>query len=424
MLKRTLSLLLLAMLLGAAGLPRIRPEYLDLGGYERADTIKQVLVALVCVLLVVLNSNVVALLKRTRPCLSWVLFGCFLALSSIAHHETSTFLVSIWCLAGIPLVYQGLLASVVAREMAGGLGAAMFLGSMPYLAASLLLVPVGGTTLYAGITTHPNNIGHFSIGVATALFAALLQTRRVAVRMAAVIGIWVMVALVAWSGSRTSAATLAGEAVAFVAAAYVLALRSRSRRGSLRMTVICLLLGTGLLVANADGIRETMERKSVMTTKRGDVLSGRQQLWRYGLDNISVLGGGAGLYTDSFGLSAHNSYLEIMGTHGILAGLAFTWFVLRQIVISFRVVVRLGERYSILLFASTAFAVLSMGENMWSGVGNTVSIAYFIASGITESCHRRMRAVSPTPQYLAITYAPGPIPARPSPLSGSYAERV
>lgn len=57
-----------------------------------------------------------------------------------------------------------------------------------------------------------------------------------------------------------------------------------------------------------------------------DITNGRMEIWLHTIKNRTILGYGHSYFLDTFGLNAHNNFISILGTNGLLSFLVYAYF--------------------------------------------------------------------------------------------------
>jgi hypothetical protein len=403
--RRRSNILLLSVFFAAAGIPRLSNNFVRVGSLDEAEHLKYEVMLCALGTLVACNMHILKRLTVSSLDPLWSFFSVCVIVSGAYNQDLYAVGLGTWCLTGVQLVYFFLIPAVVLETGKYALELALIAGSVPYLLASLLLIPIGAG-LYQGITVHPNNIGHFSIVLAIASLSFLVggeRGRRTSART--LIGGAVLsgcLFLILMCGSRTSLTTFGG---LVVVAAWIhtkriglAGLRSLFLFGC---AMIAVAVGTSVLSGvDIGALVERLQSKQYQVTQSGDVLSGRSEMWQDAWNNLNVLGNGSLFFTDRYGLTAHNSFINVLGMYGLVAFAAFLLYVLLS---AFQTVSSAAYRKGspLAALASFGFLMMSLGEGMWSGIGNALSIVYFVGWGVhklrTPRVRRRVSGTSRIP---------------------------
>jgi hypothetical protein len=356
---------------------------------ERSEELR---LAVLILALVLIAPN---LLKMHRPQLlpigkgvivSWFCFASILMISTFANQDSLPVAVSSFWMSGcVPTLFFVALPNIRAAQLLRTL-----LFALVCCCVALLLFcglyELPAHVSYQGMLGHPNSVGLISSLLFTAL-AAICGRRwsSVGVKGTMLCAILAIAALyfLGCSSSRTSA--IACLAVAFVT--FWMEVRKRHLLSKAAIVILAVLIVASFMSLEISKVGiESLLEKQERQTRTGDVLSGRQLIWSEVLDEMKPLGNGGQYFETVIGVSAHNSFMRMIGERGPLAAAALAGFAVLSIVASYRYAThaRNANDYPCAPLALIVyFWTMSLGEGMFGSFGNAATLAMFIAVGIS-----------------------------------------
>ncbi len=317
----------------------------------------------------------------------WLGQGICSIISSLVHYESLYSVASeCWLAFGVPAFFFWIVPIVGQSRIHIVNALALASVHIAYLLLSFAIDP-NFRFLYRGIFGHPNQVGVIAATAATVCLSGLIVAYlRPIVRKRLVLGCclaaFVMLTfVVVASGSRTALAALivaVCAAVAFV-----------GRFDWLLKFILPGMLAVFGAVALVDSVTGTnvvqaLLAKHDLQVRGGNVLSGRELIWSRVIADASWLGQGSDYYSSFVGISAHNSFLHILGKRGIVAALFMLAFAVGTV---WTVYKRIPEwrsacperAFSCLLVV--CFWSISMGEATFSSIGTSIPLSFYVAVG-------------------------------------------
>ena len=316
----------------------------------------------------------------------WIGFAVSMIVSGIVNREMAAVRDGIWYLFGVPAVCFVFLPSLLGRNAGWITAWALILGNLPFLALSIIREPLGGS-LYQGIFANSNQMGvtcTITSAGATALLLGAMSTRKSFVVIAGWSSVMVgLLALLLASSSRTSLITWAVVMVVFGRKAF-----RYTRALSQAVAVAVVLIGIGAftqrdqLVETYYGIVDTYNSKS-------DVggFNGREEIWSQTWEDRSLFGYGYDYFTSRFELGGHNTTIDLIGRLGLInAGFAICVCVATLWEAMCYARINDEDSYATLpLLVIICFWTLGLGEGMFGSLGNAVTMAFLVSTGIITS---------------------------------------
>jgi hypothetical protein len=321
----------------------------------------------------------------------WAGFAYTVLITSMFKASTDLFVDGLWFLLCVPPIFFVALPDLLEEQADILLAAALCLGHLPYLLASLWLEPVGTHLVhsyglsYRGIFFHFNGLGGTSVVVATGgfvLLRAILVKRfdyyQAAVALTAGLLLLCLVLIVV-STSRTSLLAYMGVAGVFVWMSGI----DISRLLGLGAGILA-AAGGGLLLLGerASGLWEALTRKMTHSQSEGQLLSGREEIWGRVLHEATLIGHPSQYWHDGPGL--HSSFIHILAFYGIIATLLMVGFAGASMWYSYRYAVRFADEPGGLapLAIVVCFWMLSLAEGVFGSLGRGITMAFLISTGV------------------------------------------
>lgn len=246
----------------------------------------------------------------------------------------------------------------------------------------ILLIPIivygFNTTPYRGIFYNPNAMGTISVTIFAVFLSKIFKNielqlfskksnklktfKLIAYSLS-------MIYLVVLSGSRTSVLTALILIIAGVLVISFKLINNGRLFGLIRGALLMSIIGLGSIIfSKVSGLYDYLYLNVIykfeLKYQRGDVLANRGEVWRQTFSDAKILGNGSEYFTSSTSISAHNTFINVLGEYGWLPlGL----FVLLLMVFIFKSAkyTSSADRYSYLpLMITLSFVSMSMAENM------------------------------------------------------------
>ena len=275
---------------------------------------------------------------------------------------------------------------------------ALLISHTAYIVVSLYLYP-NVQFLYKGIFGHPNETGVTAVVVATCSLAWIVER----VRLGSLEG-WVRAilgilfggssVLVAVSGSRTSLMAL----MVTAATATIVCTRFLHRKRMLWMLAGGLgIFSIGTACFPQLDFVEQIWQKNTQQIMKGDILSRRTDIWAKVMDDMQILGNGSEYFSETVGISSHNSLMHIIGERGPIAAFFMVCIGGLGMIRAWHHADGDRGRRSFAaapLLISVCFWVLSMGEGIFGSLGTGITLAYILSIGIVIPGNANVRVAS------------------------------
>jgi O-antigen ligase len=322
--------------------------------------------------------------------LTWGGFALACVVSStLTHSLIKDSLELFWLVFVVPLCFF-LCGSVVLRHV----GFKTLLWGLAISHVLILLVTFsydqGLRFRYQGLLGDPNQLGMVSLmpGLLVIFYTPLALNRiwqnkwRLTILNVLLLA---CLSLIIVSSHRTSLLTL-------LACLTIAILRYRQLRAKALIVLLpCIVAVGGLLASLDDGgqiLNQLFEKQSSAISK-GDILSGRQAIWQFAVQDLTAFGHGREYFTTNTNrLGAHNSFLHVVGTRGLIpAGILlvicgqsfyYSFLLCRNPYIDY-------DSSQGPLLITTAYWSLSMAEGMFGSLGVGLHICFLITLGYAGS---------------------------------------
>ena len=328
--------------------------------------------------------------------LSWIGFGALASLSGFAHADLTSIGTGLWMMTAVPLLFGWVLPRVLGTQGIKIVVVAIIGAGLPYILCSFAMYPIRAP--YAGVTANPNSMGVIAAGTTTALIAVLvatLKSERPWLRLIVTVSAVASGALVIASSSRTSFFAVVCAALVAAGACWPILFRRPGRM--LALAFACLLGLTAVLFFGGGQSPEVSHFVAKFENPHATVLSNRDDIWSTVWSQTTVLGHGSQYFQTEVGSAAHNSFVEMLGTYGILGAFGLIAVALSSLYATFQYYLRNRSRepYALSpLLIAVCFWTLASGEGMVAPLGGAVNLAFFLMAGLT-------------------TLLPAPVPAMP-----------
>jgi hypothetical protein len=323
----------------------------------------------------------------------WMMYSLLTIISSAFHGDTSIFFKGIWLFLGVPGIFFIAIPNILGALGNQVIAVSLIFSHLPYLVACFIASPILSYP-YRGIMSNPNQVGMISITIATGAFILLhsikLNKKTALMASANICILLTSLFFIVISNSRTSLIAFIINLLIWMVASL---LKSPSRRSvkDFLLKLGFLVLPIFLLLANPIALNMIMLSLQQMVDKFStaqsnyDALSGRSEVWQDAISQPTFFGHSNQYFETKFGISSHNSVIQILGENGAFAAIAIAVFGLISIlcaIIYFNRYNRFSDYAITPLFISSTFWALSMGEVMLGSLGRGIALAYFLAIGI------------------------------------------
>ena len=320
----------------------------------------------------------------------WELFALCCVLSSVVNGSLSEDAIELfWIVVCVPLCFFVCGAIVISR-----FGLLPLLYGLSIAHAALICVSLAADPAihfrYLGLFCDPNQLGYASmmaIIVGLALLPRKLAAFRNSWRAVCLIVALVVAAffLICVSSHRTSLLTL------LICLAVSLARFRRIRAISLTVLLamivsICVLV---MLSGQAAEMVTQIINKNSTAIDKGTLLDGRENIWRLAVQDITLFGHGRRYFIEATnGLGAHNSFLHVLGTRGLLAAAIVGVICIYSVILCWRITrirnLAVETSHGALLMVITYWA-MGMAEGVFGSLGTGLHMAFLITLGYLAS---------------------------------------
>lgn len=266
------------------------------------------------------------------------------------------------------------------------IGAALFLGNIPFIIISVLYYPFGNYILYPGVFATSNQMGFTCVAISAGIyiiFIGNLSAKKSFIHIFFIsLCLGFILSILFLSKSRTSM-------LSFVIMLLVCIWKLFSHPKYLLNIIKFIAFGLIILFFSiSDKIYlVTGQIQSVLISEESakSGLSGRDVIWQKAVEEASLLGYGSDYFEKSFNLGAHNTIIGILGKNGIIAASIMSLFAVLSFYYAYTYYKENNKNddYAIApLLITICFWLVSMGEGIFGALGNTLTQAYMISVGI------------------------------------------
>jgi len=259
---------------------------------------------------------------------------------------------------------------------------AYLIGGLTFLIVSLFLYPIHFGVSYAGITRNPNNIGAISSAVAVlsfCFFAVNVTKKQYYIKYFYLIIFVFSMSILFFSNSRTSLLA------AIVAIIIPLSVMLRGGKYIIRNSLLAILALLSIVIFYLKNIFFISVFTKFQTYyDTGNVLTGRDDIWRYVFETRSWFGNGTGYIHEGTGLGGHNVFISFLGDNGIVSAAFLAIFWGLTIVIAYRYY--LNNKNDIFSFAPLTIVIMhliiNLGERIFFPLDHADNMAFLLIVGI------------------------------------------
>lgn len=155
---------------------------------------------------------------------------------------------------------------------------------------------------------------------------------------------------------------------------------------SLCFISLILIYFTGMLSGLSNGAFNQLEsliNKNKYYSSNGDLTNGRLDIWKATLNDFSLLGHGENYFVDNFGLAAHNSFVQIYGNYGFIAGVFLVIFVLYSLYMALKLFINTKNSAPMVLIFF--YICINMSESVFDSIGLGINSFFLMLIGILNS---------------------------------------
>jgi O-antigen ligase len=341
----------------------------------------------------------------------WELFAFFCGASSVFNGSLGDDAIELfWIVFCVPLCFFVCGTTVISR-----FGFLPLLYGLSVAHATLICVSLAADPSlhfrYLGLFGDPNQLGYASIMAilaALALLPAKLAVFRDSWRTVCLITALIVVSffLICVSSHRTSLLTL----VMCLAISLARFRRLRVIGLGVLLSIVVSMCAVVMLSERATQVVAQMILKNSTAFEKGTLLDGRENIWRLAVQDIRLFGHGRRYFIDSTnGLGAHNSFLHILGTRGLLAAIALVGICIYSVALCWKLT-RIRdlpiEMSQGALLMVVAYWAMGMTEGVFGSLGTGLHIAFLITLGYLAS-HRGRRSGVAMARPARRIYPPG-----------------
>jgi len=321
--------------------------------------------------------------------LIWLSFSLVTIIAAVYHESYSSFIEGLWFFFGVPIIFFFSLPNLLQKHANSLIALSLILGHFPYLLFSLITSPVISYP-YRGLLGNPNQMGVTCSTIAAGVFILLdgieVNKRSIVPTLALISALLLLFIFVVLSNSRTSIISFF---LMFVTLLMSFFIKKQSiKKNILKLIFLFLPILTLLLISLSSeyiGLAWSQALFKFAGSTTNDALSGRTDIWKTVLEEVAPLGHGKEYFDIKFGLSGHNSIIQVLGSEGALAALMMFCFAIISIFYTYRYMrgTFSQNNYAISpLMITVCFWTLSMGEVMFGALGRGITLAYFLSVGM------------------------------------------
>lgn len=380
----TIYIILLSMMFGGASLLRINPEYLP--SVSQLRYMLFLVPLIVFILVFFLRYSYIRFGKMTLPFWFWLLFACTVIITATIKADAGFLIDGFWFFLGVPLVFFIILPQILKENANKFIAAALFIGHAPYIIITILEQPVSSNFLRIGFSVfnNPNGLGSVAGACALGLIILIyysLERRHLGGLIyfyALVIILLLVMGIILFSRARTPLLALL-----IAIGSILITAKPKIQRITKAISVLLFFLGTAFLFRGELLIELIQSMQDKFEEKSTDLLSGRLDIWSYVFRNTNIIGYGEDFF-DPLGRGAHNSFLNVLAFHGVIAVLFFVLFFLSSIFYSYQYSKRNRKTpYGIVPFVIIIFyGAVSFATGKFGNIGSGITIAFFLSVGV------------------------------------------
>ena len=267
------------------------------------------------------------------------------------------------------------------------IGAALFLGNIPFIIISVLYYPIGDYILYPGVFATSNQMGFTCVAISTGIYIILIGYLSAKKPFSHILflSLWLgfILSMIFLANSRTSMLCFF---VMLSICIWKLFSRPQYLLNLVKFIVLALIALYFYISDKIYLVAGKFESGLISEEATKSGLSGREIIWQQAIKEASLLGYGSDYFEKNFNLGAHNTIIDILGKNGILAASIILCFAVLSFYYAYTYYKENHKQddYAIAPFLITiCFWLVSMGEGMFGALGNTLTQAYMISVGIT-----------------------------------------
>lgn len=309
---------------------------------------------------------------------SFMLFAFFSLLSSYLLEDFKLLIESlVWIYIYITL---SIIFPSIIKDCNTGLkliSTALLLGVLPLLTVPLFIADIS-TKAYSSIFYNPNSLGNVAVTVAAVSLALLTFYFERYIKGEKIGGMklftilllnLLLLLLVIFSSSRTSFITfLVMNIISWVLLINkvifrpVIKVKHVKKLITLFISFVIVGVVAYLFTPLSDVLTESISSK--FERKSENLTDGRSDVWISVISDASWFGHGEHYFTN-LKISAHNTFISILGQYGIIPLLFLAIFLIQLLIKSFNLVKKVNSAYKYLpILTVILFITLSMGESM------------------------------------------------------------
>lgn len=379
----TLAFAILACMMGAASLTLLDNAD-DLGRTAHAS-LRYRIIGGALLFLVCMNAGRLQVLtrwpKHSRIMLFWMLFAVSWLASAFFYLDSVDIVSGLWLTLGVPCVFFAMLPCTHSN-LAQMAVYAYLASQLPYVIMSLLYCPI--VVPYQGIFPGPNQLGVTTAAMAACMlviFYSCIRRKARLMRIAIAIALTAgLVMLTLLSRSRTALTALV---LAHVVVSGALLYGKNARNKLVPFLLLSLLVPFVPFRGKALGVYVCEKHVT-----RTSLVTGRRSIWLPVLADTTVVGHGKYYFATVVGHGSHNSIVEALGKHGLVAAIALLGVAITSVfgALRFALRQRYCDPYALApLVIIVTFWAMAMTEGMFGAVGKGMTLLMFVNIGIVMS---------------------------------------
>jgi O-antigen ligase len=317
---------------------------------------------------------------------SWIFLGAAIVVSAVIQGDADSIATGVWIMIAIPFIFGRAIPRVLGRNGLSTISIALAVAAAGYVGYSVAHYQF--TLPYLGVTTNPNSMGLLAATLCLAILSLLCAVRKISSRvmpillMSVLVGsAWILVMTI----SRTSCIAV-GVAVMIAVVAWARDHLRTPRRAVLAAVIaVAAINPVGAMLSNSGA--ETIAVFAAKTDK-ASTLNDRDDIWMKTWNEMRLFGRGREYFAQTFGMSAHNSLVEMLGKYGPFAAIALACVALSSMSAAFQYYIkyRHTNHHALTpLIITVGFWTLACGEAMLGPLGGAINLSFFMVNGFALS---------------------------------------
>lgn len=294
-------------------------------------------------------------------------FSAYINMDSALFNRTTKHLIDYILL----IIIMPSIFNVSPKRFSDGIEKSLYITILPFILYSVIVFNPFNTP-FQGVFSNPNSMGILSTIVSIALLSKIVKSVYLgnlnAMFLVKIMLFCLLSFVVIQSSSRTGFVTL----LVMIIISLLFLIKS-SLPAIYRKKRVLIILPTVLLIVFiiykqfdvSFYIKESILDKFV--SRSGDQLSGREVIWIGTLEEAKLFGNGSSYFIDTYNLTAHNFFIDLIGSYGWIPFISFTLFflhVIKIIIKQLKTSFIKNELNFLPVFILISFMLISMTEEL------------------------------------------------------------